>query len=102
MGNIFCCCTRGWGSNVPSATETTTVQPRSHSQSVVNQSVSTGSRSYYSAHSSQKQSYRGGARMMDGDQDTTRRRVEEHDDGSCQDVYPAVMNGVSTEISEEI
>ena len=28
---------------------------------------------------------------MDGDQDTTRRRVEEHDDGSCQDVYPAVM-----------
>ncbi|CAF2085910.1 unnamed protein product, partial [Brassica napus] len=84
------------------ATETTTVQPRSHSQSVVNQSVSTGSRSYYSPILPRTESYRGGARMMDGDQDTTRRRVEEHDDGSCQDVYPAVMNGVSTEISEEI
>ncbi|KAH0861686.1 hypothetical protein HID58_089947, partial [Brassica napus] len=103
MGNIFCCCTRGWGSNVPQATETTTDQPRSHSQNVTNQSVSTGSRSYYSAHSSPRtESYRGGARMMDGDQDTTRRRVEEHDDGSCQDVSPAVMNGVSTEITEEI
>ncbi|KAF2537223.1 hypothetical protein F2Q68_00023484 [Brassica cretica] len=103
MGNIFCCCTRGWGSNVPQATETTTDQPRSHSQNVTNQSVSTGSRSYYSAHSSPRtESYRGGARMMDGDQDTTRRRLEEHDDGSCQDVSPAVMNGVSTEITEEI
>ncbi|KAF3568527.1 hypothetical protein DY000_02019897 [Brassica cretica] len=39
---------------------------------------------------------------MDGDQDTTPRRIEEHDDGSCQDVSPAVMNGVSTEITEEI
>ncbi|CAN6867214.1 hypothetical protein Bca4012_047132 [Brassica carinata] len=104
MGNIFCCCTRGWGSNVPQATETTTDQPRSHSQNVTNQSVSTGSRSYYSAHSSPRtESYRGGARMMDGDQDTTRRRrLEKHDDGSCQDVSPAVMNGVSTEITEEI
>ncbi|KAF3500363.1 hypothetical protein F2Q69_00045768 [Brassica cretica] len=63
MGNIFCCCTRGWGSNVPQATETTTDQPRSHSQNVTNQSVSTGSRSYYSAHSSPRtESYRGGAR----------------------------------------
>ncbi|KAL0648839.1 hypothetical protein Bca4012_047130 [Brassica carinata] len=62
MGNIFCCCTRGWGSNVPQATETTTDQPRSHSQNVTNQSVSTGSRSYYSAHSSPRtESYRGGA-----------------------------------------
>ncbi|CAN7132245.1 unnamed protein product [Brassica rapa subsp. narinosa] len=52
MGNICCCCTKGRGSNVPPATETTTVQPQSHSHSLVNKSVSTGSRSYYSAHSS--------------------------------------------------
>ncbi|CAN7069902.1 unnamed protein product [Brassica rapa subsp. trilocularis] len=76
MGNIFSYFTTGWGSNVPpatetttvqprshSATKTTTVQPRSHSQSVVNQSVSSASRSYYSAHSSPRtESYRGGAR----------------------------------------
>ncbi|CAF2155471.1 hypothetical protein YC2023_006061 [Brassica napus] len=52
MGNICCCCTKGRGSNVPPATETTTVQPQSHSQSLVNKSVSTASRSYHSAHSS--------------------------------------------------
>ncbi|KAG2296252.1 hypothetical protein Bca52824_042921 [Brassica carinata] len=51
MGNIFCCCTRGSGSNVPPATKTTTVQPQSHSQSVFNQSVSSDSKSF-SNHSS--------------------------------------------------
>ncbi|CAN6875265.1 unnamed protein product, partial [Brassica oleracea] len=77
MGNIFSYFTTGWRSNVPPATDTTTVQPRSHSatktktttvqprshsQSVVNQSVSSASRSYYSAHSSPRtESYRGGA-----------------------------------------
>ncbi|CAN6930468.1 unnamed protein product [Brassica oleracea] len=49
MGNICCCCTREMGSNVPSATQTTTVQP--HSQSLVNQSVSSVSKSF-SNHSS--------------------------------------------------
>ncbi|CAG7912183.1 unnamed protein product [Brassica rapa] len=53
MGNIFCYLTTGWRSNVPPATETTTVQPRSHSQSVVNQSVSSASKSL-SNHSSPK------------------------------------------------
>ncbi|CAF2098531.1 unnamed protein product [Brassica napus] len=51
MGNIFCCCTRGWRSNVPPAMETTNVQPQSHSQSVVSQSVSLASKSF-SNHSS--------------------------------------------------
>ncbi|KAJ0244023.1 RING/U-box superfamily protein [Hirschfeldia incana] len=37
--------------------------------------------------------------VMDGDRDNT-RQVEEHDDGSCQDVSPA--NGVSAEITKEI
>ncbi|CAN7037020.1 unnamed protein product [Brassica oleracea var. botrytis] len=52
MGNIFYCCTGGRGSNVPPVTESNTVQPQSHSQSVLNQSVSTASRSSYSNHSS--------------------------------------------------
>ncbi|KAH0861731.1 hypothetical protein HID58_089992 [Brassica napus] len=114
MGNIFCYLTTGWRSNVPPATETTTVQPRSQSQSVVNQSVSSASKSI-SNHSSPKtmaEPYRSGRkhktgkkirqrqRMMDGEQDTTRRQVEEHENGSCQDVSRA--NGVSAEITEEI
>ncbi|CAF2362453.1 unnamed protein product [Brassica rapa] len=36
---------------------------------------------------------------MDGDQDNI-RQVEEHDDGSCQDISPA--NKLSAEITEEI
>ncbi|KAF3568526.1 hypothetical protein DY000_02051685 [Brassica cretica] len=60
MGNIFYCCTGGRGSNVPPVTESNTVQPQSHSQSVLNQSVSSASKSNHSSLTSIAERYNRG------------------------------------------
>ncbi|WZZ23278.1 hypothetical protein YC2023_124665 [Brassica napus] len=62
MGNIVGYFSIGWRRNVPPTTETSTVQPRSHSQSVVNQSVSAASKSKPSSSRTMVEPPRNGAR----------------------------------------
>uniref|UniRef100_M4CZ98 Uncharacterized protein n=1 Tax=Brassica campestris TaxID=3711 RepID=M4CZ98_BRACM len=65
MGNIVGYFSIGWRRNVPPTTETSTVQPRSHSQSVVNQSVSAASKSKPSSSRTMVEPPRNGASARD-------------------------------------
>ncbi|CAN7037018.1 unnamed protein product [Brassica oleracea var. botrytis] len=62
MGNIVGYFSIGWRRNVPPATETSTVQPRSPSQSVVNQSVSSASKSKPSSSRTMAEPHRSGGK----------------------------------------